>query len=530
MPLTPYSGTWSRIQAFHLLRRATFGPKRDDVNQVVALGMSAAVAELLTVRAEPTPPLNDYSYNGLNLDAQAAYNTTWVNTPFNNTLNYVRLQSLRGWWIGLMTGEGRNIREKMTLFWTNHLPVGFATVVSNSTYCYEYLQLIRSHSLGNFKDMIRAVTLDKAMLFYLDGRSNIRTAPNENYARELQELFTVGKDLPAHYTEDDVAAAARVLTGWKVNGDTANANGAAYAVYLNASQHDTTNKTFSSFYNNTIIAGQSGTQGALAELDALLNMIFNHNEVANFIIRKLYRFFVYYKITPAIEADIIQPLANTFRTNNYNILPVLQELFTSAHFYEVNQMSCYIKSPIEYFIAIVKGGNIPFQTNNDPYELYRNWRILYDVSKTCQMDLGNPPSVAGWDAYSEAPNYHELWITADTLRTRKRFADTITNNGYNGGRIRIDLLAFTDALSAPGDPNVVIDELFELFHALAPDAAVKEMLKKTILLSNQVGDFYWTSAWTAYKSNPTTTNTNTVRNRLRDLYAAILNMAEAHLA
>jgi hypothetical protein len=116
------------------------------------------------------------------------------------------------------------------------------------------------------------------------------------------------------------------------------------------------------------------------------------------------------------------------------------------------------------------------------------------------------------------------------LRTRKKFADSIANNGYNSNTIKIDLLGFTAALSAPGDPNVVIDELFELFHALPPDSALRTSLKQATLLSNQIDDYYWTTAWAAYTSNPTTSNTNTVKNRLRDLYTAILNMAEAHLA
>jgi uncharacterized protein (DUF1800 family) len=532
MPLTPYSGTWGRTQAFHLLRRATFGPSRADISQVTAMGMAAAVAELLTVpTAAPAPPVNDYTYNGANPDANVAYGTTWVNAPFDSNLNFARLQSLRGWWTGLMIHEGRSVSEKMTLFWHNHMPVGIGSVVSNPHYAYDYVKLLRSHALGNLKTLVREITLDRAMLIYLDGQNNISSAPNENYARELQELFTVGKDLPVYYTQGDVEAAARVLTGWKINGSTANTNGAAYAVYLRANQHDTTNKTFSSFYNNTVITGQSGTAGATAEIDALLTMIFNHNEAANHIIRKIYRYFVYYNITPAIETNIIQPLAQTYRANNYNIIPVLQELFTSQHFYESNQTACYIKSPLEYFVGVARATNMAFPVSTDPYNLYRGWRVFYDRANDCQMKLGDPPNVAGWVPYRESPNYHELWITADTLRTRKKFADTIANgSGYNSNTIKIDLIPFSSGLTAPGDPNVLMDELFELFHVLTPDATLKQTLKQATLLSNQVDDYYWTTAWNNYLSNPSTANTNTVRNRLRDLYTAILNMAEAHLA
>ncbi len=532
MPLAPYTGAWGRSQAFHLLRRTTFGPKRSDVTQVVSAGMAAAVAEILTAPPSSiaSPPLNDYSYNGTSPDANVPYGSTWVNAPYDSVLSGLRLNSFRYWWFGQMINEGRSIHQKMIMFLHNQTPTGLGSIVNNHIHCYEHYKLLHIHAMGNFKTFIREVTLDRAMLVYLDGEENTNTAPNENYARELQELFTVGKDLPVYYTQSDVETAAKVLTGWRINGSTANANGGPFEVYLSASKHDTSNKTFSSFYNNTVITGQSGQAGASAELDALMNMIFNQNEVANYIVRKLYRYFVYYKIDAAIEANIIQPLATTFRTNNYNILPVLQELFTSQHFYDMNQNGCIIKSPIEYFVSIAKSTNMLFPAASDTYNIYRGWRQLYVYANDCQMQIGNPTNVAGWVPWREAPNYHELWITADTLRTRKKFVDAVGGNGLYGGTVKIDVLAFTASLTAPGDPNIVIDELFELLHPIAPDAALRLTLKQNILLSNQVDDYYWTTAWNNYIANPTTANTNTVKNRLRDLYIAILNIAEAHLA
>jgi uncharacterized protein (DUF1800 family) len=533
MPLTPYTGAWGRAQAMHLLRRGTFGARRADISYFAGLSMTQAVAELLAVpAAAPAPPVNDYTYNGASPDANIPYGNTWVNSVYDGNVNYQRLQSLRGWWTGLMIHENRSVVEKMTLFYHNLVPINIGGAVGNHLYCYEYLKLIRSYALGNFKNLIKDISIDRGMLVYLDGKSNTKTAPNENYARELQELFTIGKDLPLYYTEDDVKAAARVLTGWKLVGGTANTNGAAYARYFDAAAHDTTNKIFSSFYNNTVITGQSGATAGALELDALVNMIFNQNEVANYFVRKLYRFFVYYKIDASVETNIIQPLATTFRTNGYNIIPVLQELFTSQHFYDVNQVGAIIKSPIEFTVSIARAGEIAFPAATDPYNLYRGWRIFYDRANDAQMQLGAPPNVAGWVAWGEAPLYHELWITADTLRNRKKYTDTISNNnGYNSNTIRINLLDFTESLTAPGDPNLLIDELFDLFHPLPADAALKSTLKTTILLSNQVGDYYWTTAWSNYMSNKTnTTFFNTAKNRLRDLYTAILGMAEGHLA
>lgn len=528
MPLTPYSGTWSAAQAKHLLRRGTFGLRRTDITYFAGLTMSQAVNELLAVpSAPPSPPLNDY----VNADPNVPFGSTWVNSPFDIALNYVRHQSLRAWWAGLMLNENRSIVEKMTLFYHNLMPTSMGGTVNTPIYNYEYLALIRSYALGNFKNLVQDMSIDRAMLTYLDGKSNTNTSPNENYARELQELFTIGKDLPAYYTEDDVKAAAKALTGWRLNGGTANSSGPAYARFFDPTKHDTTNKVFSSFYNNTVITGQTGATAGAGELTALINMIFNNNEVANYFIRKLYRFFVYYKITPSIESDIIQPLATTFRANGYNILPVLQELLTSQHFYDMGQVGCVIKSPIEYAVGFGRTSEMVAPATSDTANLYRFWRVFYDRASDAQMQLGSPPNVAGWVAWGEGPNYHELWISADTLRNRKKFADTICGNGYNSGTVKINLLDFTESLTAPGDPNLLIDELFELFHPLPGDTALKTTLKQTILLSNQIGDYYWTTAWNNYVGNKTnTTFANTAKSRLKDLYIAVLNMAEAHLA
>jgi hypothetical protein len=171
-----------------------------------------------------------------------------------------------------------------------------------------------------------------------------------------------------------------------------------------------------------------------------------------------------------------------------------------------------------------------FPAATDYYNLYRGWRVFYDKAKDAQMQLGSPPNVAGWSAWGQGPNYHELWMTADTLRNRKNYIDVIASgNGYLSNTIKIDLLGFTASLSAPGSPNVLIDELFELFHPLPPDAGLKQNLKQATLLSNQIDDYYWTTAWDNYVNNPTTANINTAKTRLKDLYTAILNMAEGHL-
>lgn len=519
MPLVPYTGPFGKSELLHLLRRTFFGVNKADLAYFNNKTLQQVVTTLLTPPAlPPSPPLVDYTG-----DPNIAVGKTWVNGPANNTYQTQRGASLRAWWISQMLTQGVSIREKMVLFLHNHAPTTIGGAVNEAIFAYRYNVLLRDYALGNFKAFIRALTIDPAMLFYLNGRSNFRNAPNENYARELQELFTVGKDLAVHFTEGDVQQAAKVLTGWRVNTTT-------LQTYFDPAVHDTGNKTFSSFYNNTVIQGKTGATAGDLELDALLNMIFAHPEVARYIVRKLYRFFVYYDIDSNIESNVIVPLADIFRTANYEIKPVLQALFTSQHFFDyIESKGCIIRSPLEYCVGTGRTfGLTGMAAPSDITGLYRNYRFFRDSASQQTMDLGAPPDVSGWPPYYQTPTFHELWINADTLRKRKEFIDRIVVSGSNG--MKADILLFTANLTNPADPNALIAEVLELVHTLPSDPAVVTALK-SILLSNQASDAYWTVAWNTYQSNPSNmTNLNIVRTRLQTFYQAVLGMAEYNLS
>lgn len=540
MPITPYSGTWGQTQRLHLLRRTLFGASKADIAAFSSSSMTDMVTALLTVpTAAPTPPLIDYTITDpsvTDISQDRSSGSTWVNNRAEGVNNGGRQNSLRGWWLGLMLKQERNIREKMTLFWHNHIPTDIGGVVGEAIYCYRYNALLRQHCLGNFKTLVREMTTQPAMLVYLNGLSNRSTAPNENYARELQELFCIGKDLSPSYTEADVQAAAKVLTGWEI--DTAMPTTPPLVPTYNAkftvSRHTTTNKVFSSFYNNTTIVGRGAeTDTSLrplagaTELNDLLNMIFAHPEVARFVVRKIYRFFVYYNITADVEANVIVPLADTFRMGGYEIKPVMQALFTSQHFYDMaSANSCMIKSPLDHNLSL--GRIFGLVLPADLLNLYRSFRYFNDEADKQGQKAGNPPNVAGWPAYYQSPSYHEIWITAESLRRKKEFCDRLlTSSIYN---MKIDVLAFTATLANPGDPVLLVEEALSLLHPLPSDAALKTALKN-ILLSGQTQDYYWTTAWTNYTGAPTnTTFANTARTRLQTLYQAITNMAEFHLS
>jgi uncharacterized protein (DUF1800 family) len=527
MPITPYSGTFGKPELQHLLRRTLFGAKKSDLAYFANRSLSSVVTELLTVPATPpSPPVKNYASATTivlpNPDAALAAGATWVNGPTDSNVTSSRQQSLRGWWMGLIVNQDRNILEKMVLFLHNLVPTDIGGTFNEAIYSYRYNALLRQYALGNYKALLRQMAIEPAMLFYLDGRFNTKTAPNENFARELQELFSVGKDAPPYYTEVDVRTAAKVLTGWEI--DTPNLNSK-----FTLGRHDITDKTFSSFYNNTVITGRNTATAGLDELDDLLTMIFSKAEVSKYIVRKLYRFFVYYNIDATVETEVIEPLAATFRSSGFLLAPVLQELLTSQHFFDSpKSRACMIKNPVDYIVGLSRQFGLTYTTAPDLTNNYKNWLYLLDSGTSQQMKIGNPPNVAGWTAYYQSPNYHELWINAETLRRRKEFADKLITGNYNG--MSFDILGFTAALKNPSDSNALIEEVIELFHVVADDATIIGKLK-SILLSNQTNDSYWTTAWDAYIGAPTnTTYLNTVRTRLRTFYQAITGMAECHLS
>jgi len=524
--LAPYTGTWSIMQVTHLLKRTLFGAKKSDINYFLSKTVSDSVDELInTIVPPPSPPVNNYNNTVADPDVPAGQ--TWVNaaTSAINNVNTQRENSLTSWWTGLQINQGRSITEKMVLFWHNHF-VTQPQTIKHPAYLYKYNELLRKEALGNFKTFIKQITLNPAMLVYLNGNVNVKAAPDENYARELQELFTMGKGPGSMYTEDDVKAAAKILTGYKDDP-------ATQSYVFNANKHDASNKQFSAFYNNAVITGISGAAGE-QELDALIDMLFQQNELALFISRKLYRFFVYYTIDAATEANVIVPLAAIFRNNNYDIKPVLLALFKSEHFYDVMNTGCVIKSPVDFIVGLCREYEVVFPDAATKYvEAYSLWRLLNNTSRNMNQEIGNPPNVAGWVAYYQEPQYHELWINTDTLPKRNKFSDTMIANGFsqNGQKILIDPIAFADTLPDPSDPNLLISDSLSILYMIAVSQASKDYLKTQILLSGQSSDSYWVNAWNTYKIDPTNTaNKNIVLTRLRALYKYIMDLSEYQLS
>ena len=529
--LQEYTGIWDTPQVVHLLKRTLFGAKQTDIQYFKNRTLQQAVDELLQPTAVPsTVPLNNYSVGGYTDPSGVALWQTWINTGItiaDKELNEKRIDSFKTWWLGQTVQPSRSIHEKLTVFWHNH----FATNTDISTdkikarFWYNHYLTLRQHALGNFKNLTKAITLDPAMLFFLNGDSNVKGSPNENYARELQELYTVGKGPNSKYTENDVKTAALVLTGHTVNPVTFN-------YFFDAGKHDATNKEFSSFYSNKIITGYSGAAGA-NEVDELLNMIFAQDELAKHICRKIYRYFIYYKIDNDIEQTIITPLAQIFKNNNYNIQPVLATLFKSKHFYDlVYSSACIIKSPLDFVIDLCNEFSVIFPDTNDNAATYAVWQSIQNEAAEMQQELGAIPEVAGWYAYYQEPAFHELWVNTATYTRRTVFTDRMIADGImsNNQTIVVDPVAFADQLANPGNPNLLITQSLEILFRYPLSESGKEFIKRSILLSGQTQDHYWTDAWDAYKANPANTGTKAiVVSRLKAFYKYIMNLPEYHL-
>jgi uncharacterized protein (DUF1800 family) len=291
-------------------------------------------------------------------------------------------------WVRDLHANG--LREKLALFWHNHFVTRLDVYLCPS-YLYQYHKLLQQFALGNFETFTREMGKTPAMLVFLNGVQNTLLSPNENYARELYELFTLGVD--NGYTQQDIQETARALSGWNSLEE-----GCAPINFLPLA-HDQGQKT---------IFGQTGNWG----YEEVHDLLFSERaaQIASFICGKLYRFFIH----PDGDAAIIEGMAQTFLDNNFELAPVLRQLFKSEHFYDEKVIGTVIKSPVDYFLSYFGAGGFPFQEDD----------IVAAVSVyifTSGQELFNPVDVAGWPG-------NRSWIDSNTYSLRWESARLY--NGY----------------------------------------------------------------------------------------------------
>ncbi|MDN5202001.1 DUF1800 domain-containing protein [Fulvivirgaceae bacterium BMA10] len=543
--LNPFGGVLGRENAAHLLRRTTFGPTKQQINQFASLTADQALSQLFQAVTDPQPPRD------------VATGAVWVNpkpTDLNSEENDL-IRYFRGWWLELMRNEGLSIKERMTYFMHTHFTTAIS-VVSNSTALYYQNALFRAYATGNFKELSRKICLDNAMLIFLDGRQNEDGRPNENFAREFLELYTIGKGPQigdgdyTNYTEQDVQEAARVLSGYiddteftEMDTDTNLAKGMLRLDGSGiATRHDAGTKTFSSAFGgatitpNEIVDDRATEAAALDELDQLVDMIFNQQETARHICRKLYRFFVYYDITDEIEQDIIGPLADTFRNQNYEIQPVLEQLFRSQHFYDTDNatetddnLGAIIKSPLDLTIGALRFFEV--QVPDSASQLDTAYDMSYPALLSSMDDQGmilyEPPEVAGYPAYHQNPEFNRNWISNVGLARRYQFANVLLEN-FDNQAFQLDAVSYVDDpqhISDPANPTTLVQELID---DMFPEIITQERFDyfmNDILLDN-LSAANWAGEWNNYKNTGDDSN---VRVQLDKLVIALMQSPEYQL-
>ncbi len=526
--LAPYTGPWTAAQAAHLLRRAGCGPRRAEIEQVVNAGLSATLVELFAPRPAPAPPVNHYFEN----DPLVAIGETWVDAALTVVpgLSNYRRQSLASWVVQLSEQESISVREKMTLFWTNHFGIN---VNNDQRVNYEYNRLLREYATGNARQLVKEVTLNVAMLIFLNGNQNTRNSPNENYGRELMELFTLGKGPQVgpgdytNYTEDDVRAAARVLTGWRVRYINSTNPDNDPESYYTANRHDSEDKQFSERFGNAVIS-----DGGDQEYAQLVDLIFDQPATARYLVTRLYRFFVYYDITPTVESEVIAPLAQLMIDNDYEIAPVLQALLGSQHFYDIVYAGPMIRSPWDYSINILRQFGYDHLEENLERDTHVRF-LFYNFMSLMDQDYFEMPSVAGWKAYYQAPGYYRSWISGPTLQARATMVNDITrSNGLfvKGVRYRFNYVGWIEQFGSDSyDPNTLIQRITDLLLPQPPYPAQLDSLKEILLPG--LPDFEWTDEYGLYLTEPDNNMLYAaIDSKLRDLFKAIFNMAEFHLS
>jgi hypothetical protein len=517
--LEPFNGTWTVHHAGHLLRRTTFGPKYTDIQTAFVNGLSKTVDSLFVVSPVTDTPIN-YDFDA---DPRVPIGSSWVDiAPNVNQLdNNYRYRSLYGWNFTKMISGEQNIREKLTLFWHNHFVI---SDMNDARYYYKYIKTLRDNALGNFKTLTQLITLDPAMLRFLNGNQNSKAAPNENYARELLELFTMGKGPLAgpgdytYYTETDVLALAKVLTGWRDRGNRSSTIDVVDS-YFTANLHDTSTKKLSHRFNNVSIAN-----GNEKEYFTLIDIIFQQNNPAIFIARKLYQWFVSQQIESGVEEQIIKPMADIIRQDKYEIAGAIKTLLKSQHFYD--KTGCMIKSPID-FLATSVAQNISQVNILNRVDKYNSALGLHNFCAILDQRYFDAPNVAGWKAYYQEPVFDKSWINSVTLPNRISYSKAHGGNLLNFRGIKIGALTLDTIsnFSNQKDINAIVEDYSLVYFPRALAASVKAEIKKAAMGTSS--DATWKAEYEAYLASPANAAAKAkVETRLKAMVTYMMTMPE----
>jgi uncharacterized protein (DUF1800 family) len=438
-PFNPKEFTFE--DAAHLLRRAGFGGRIEEVEALRKLGVQGAVDRLLTFSGDDGTTENPH------LDLESIFEATRQEGRSFQVAAARTVPTVQGWWMFKMLRTTQPLKEKLTLFWHGHFVSGYDKVRSGFALRNQN-ELFRRMSLEKFENLVLEVSKDPAMLRYLDNDENTQKHPNENFARELMELFTMG--VHGGYTEKDVQESARAFTGWTVQQRRGQVDDFLNPQFqFRQADHDTGAKT---------VLGQKGNLRG----EDVVRITSNHPSTPKFIITKLWKFFV----APEISDSTLNDLVATWKKTNGSIRDVLREIFTSEEFYAPKNRYALIKSPLEYVIGAVRAANVKPEAVQDR-------GLIGPLSKMAQIPL-YPPDVSGWDGDMD-------WIADTTMLNRLQFAGLLytsrlpAGKGYNSGGGGLQEIKPTWVIGA--NLNETIDLIGKTYLGSSIDGTLKKALE-----------------------------------------------------
>jgi uncharacterized protein (DUF1800 family) len=411
LPALASAAGMGAADAFHLLGRTGFTPNPIEISQYAALSREAAVDHLLAgVTTRPVTPyplsVTDDAGRPQGRLSEAERRDFVADQRF-------RTYDLRAWWLGEMLQTPSPLTERMTLFWHNHF-VSSEQKVRLASLMRDQNQLFRENAVGNFGTLLHVASKDPAMVIYLDAASNRKEQPNENFAREVMELFTLGE---GHYSEQDIKEAARAFTGWSVE------RRDGHFIYRRG-LHDNGEK---------IIFGKTGRFDG----DDVLDLILARKETSEFIVAKLWREFV----SPQPDRGEVERIATVLREQHYEMKPALRALFLSKAFWGSENRAALVKSPTELVIGSLRALQI---TVPDPSPFIRTLHVL-------GQDLFAPPNVKGWPG-------NDAWINASSLLERKQFLNRLARAEEFGTAARRQAPRMNDVPRDPVSAPLAEDE------------------------------------------------------------------------
>jgi uncharacterized protein (DUF1800 family) len=563
--LAELSGPLGPERAAHLLRRASFGPTLNEMDDFSSLTATQALELLLDDSAEdPAPPVD--------LQTMA----TWVDPQGqakageNNSEQDTLFAYFQAWHMDVMRKAPTTLKERLTWFLHTHLPARWTEINSSEAIYYQNC-LYRHYAYGSFRELFRKLCVDNAMLRYLDGYSNRYRNPNENFAREMFELYSIGKGPQqaegdyTNYEEKDIWEATKVLTGWEMDEsystldpDTGWPTGKMRSTSVNedgnmveiANEHNPEEKVFTTKFGERriapaeIVRDYATVEAAEAELDEMINMIFAEKETGRFIARKLYRFFVYHFISDEVEEDIIEPLAQLLLDKDFSLIGALKVLLKSEHFYDADDslkendnMGALIKSPVDLFTGLFRLFRMDFpDRESEAATFYTD--MGWVVSKLVDQGLNfyEPFEVAGYPAYHQIPGYNRNWITTYALAHRYQTGDLLMEVPGDGNdkSFRLDILDWVEnsgSLSDPSDPEEIMAVLSRGLLAVSLTDERKDYFLYTVFLdaldeNQEYARSKWRGEWQDYQNGG---SADVVRSRLELLLSSLIQTPEFQL-